>query len=104
MPHPRNRDFFSNVLNPASTDSSCGVTQSSSSPQKTTAIASSSPADGSAKKRTRSMSKAIANANDGSPEKVDEDATKPPRKVSRASTHADKKAMQPDEESMVLDS
>lgn len=98
-----NRDFFSNVLNPASADPPAPVTHpSSSSPVKNDSVTSSSPAHSSGRKRTRSETKTTG-VNEGSPEKLDKDTSKPARKVSRASAQADKENVQPDEESMVLD-
>ncbi|KAF2170110.1 hypothetical protein M409DRAFT_19716 [Zasmidium cellare ATCC 36951] len=98
-----NRDFFSNVLNPASADPLASVTHpSSSSPVKNDSVTSSSPAHSSGRKRTRSETKTTS-VNEGSPEKVDKDTSKPARKVSRASAQAEKENVQPDEESMVLD-
>ncbi|KAK4504052.1 hypothetical protein PRZ48_004967 [Zasmidium cellare] len=96
-----NRDFFSNVLNPASADSpASAMPPPSSSPAKDAALTSSSPAHSSGRKRTRSETKTTG-VNEGSP--VDEDTSKPARKVSKASaTQPDKENVQPDEESMVL--
>ena len=90
------RDFASipSILNP----------QADSSPDKLNSLLSSSPADGIAKKRTRSTLKSLS-VNEGSPDKLskDREASNPkPRKVSRAVFFEDDKENAP-EETMSID-
>ena len=91
-----NRDFFSSIpgiLNP----------QPASSPDKVNSLLSSSPADGTTKKRTRSTLKSLS-VNEGSPQKLSKDhevSNPEPRKVT--TPEADKENVPENEDTMSID-